>query len=454
MYSDLKYLEVPLPEDVQKLKWHGDFTALDECIAHKLQKDIPHALRKRLELEREIIRRIPQQYPYSKEKALELLKDTFKDFTESEFRRLWLENAVEWIYRDGVVYLHKLFIDNLVKTRPDFASRCIHPENFDDSAANFALLNTAIDEIKKEGRLTYYFRIKSTLEVPSSSVAASDALCVHIPVPVEYAQVKNLKLLGTSPKPDYIAASDYPQRTVCFTSPASECKKFSVEYEFENHIEYREPAAESVSDAQPTFYTEEQAPHIRFTPYIKMLASEIIGKETNPLVKARKIYDYITTHVMYSFVRSYITIDAISEYVASGLKGDCGIQALLFITLCRYAGIPARWQAGLYATPLRVGNHDWAQFYIAPYGWLFADCSFGGSAYRHKDMNRWNYYFGNIDPYRIPLASDFQHEFALSAGNLRNDPYDNQTGEAAVNGKNLFGDEFDAKAEAVAIQKR
>ena len=185
-----------------------------------------------------------------------------------------------------------------------------------------------------------------------------------------------------------------------------------------------------------------------------MLASEIIGKETNPLIKARKIYEYITTHIMYSFVRSYITIDAISEYVASGLKGDCGIQALLFITLCRYAGIPARWQAGLYATPLRVGNHDWAQFYIAPYGWLFADCSFGGSAYRHKDMNRWNYYFGNIDPYRIPLASDFQHEFALSAGNLRNDPYDNQTGEAAVNGKNLFGDEFDAKAEAVAIQKR
>ena len=33
MYSDLKYLEVPLPEDVQKLKWHGDFAALDECIA-------------------------------------------------------------------------------------------------------------------------------------------------------------------------------------------------------------------------------------------------------------------------------------------------------------------------------------------------------------------------------------------------------------------------------------
>ena len=454
MYSDLKYLEVPLPEDVQKLKWHGDFTALDECIAHKLQKDIPLALRKRLELEREIVRRIPQQYPYSKEKAIALLKDTFKDFAESEFRRLWLENAVEWIYRDGTVYLHKLFIDNLVKTRPEFAARCIHPENFDDPAANFALLNTAIEDIKKEGHLTYYFRIKSTLEVTAPSVAASDALCVHIPVPVEYAQVKNFKLLGTSAKPDCIAAPDYPQRTVCFTSRAAECKTFSVEYEFENHIAYTELEAEKVSDAQPTFYTEEQAPHIRFTPYIKMLASEIIGKETNPLIKARKIYDYITTHVMYSFVRSYITIDAISEYVASGLKGDCGIQALLFITLCRYAGIPARWQAGLYATPLRVGNHDWAQFYIAPYGWLFADCSFGGSAYRHKDMNRWNYYFGNIDPYRIPLASDFQHEFALSAGNLRNDPYDNQTGEAAVNGKNLFGDEFEAKAEAVAIQKR
>ena len=34
------------------------------------------------------------------------------------------------------------------------------------------------------------------------------------------------------------------------------------------------------------------------------------------------------------------------------------MQALLFITMCRIAGVPARWQSGLYAEPGSVGMHD------------------------------------------------------------------------------------------------
>lgn len=100
--------------------------------------------------------------------------------------------------------------------------------------------------------------------------------------------------------------------------------------------------------------------------------------------------------VMYSFVRSYFTIPQQVTYIASGMKGDCGLQALLFITMCRIAGIPAGWQSGLYANPRTIGCHDWAEFYIEPYGWLFADCSFGGAAYRAGHPERWEFYFGNL----------------------------------------------------------
>ena len=51
MYSDLQYLSVPLPEDVSKLKYFGDFDRLNRVIDLKLQKDIPLALRRRLELD-------------------------------------------------------------------------------------------------------------------------------------------------------------------------------------------------------------------------------------------------------------------------------------------------------------------------------------------------------------------------------------------------------------------
>ena len=126
-----------------------------------------------------------------------------------------------------------------------------------------------------------------------------------------------------------------------------------------------------VSEEQPDFCLEEQAPHIVFTPYLRELRDELAGDETNPIILARRFYDFVTTKVMYSFMREYFTIECIPEYCAINLKGDCGVQALLFITLCRMSGIPARWQSGLYATEYYTGCHDWAQFYVAPYGWVF-----------------------------------------------------------------------------------
>ena len=162
---------------------------------------------------------------------------------------------------------------------------------------------------------------------------------------------------------------------------------------------------------------------------MKDLVKEIIGEETNPLLKAKLIYDYITSHVTYSYVRAYATLPCIPEYITTGLKGDCGLQALTFITLCRIAGIPATWQAGLYTTPETIGNHDWARFYVAPYGWLYADCSFGGGSYRAGNLERRDFYFGYLDPFRTPCSSKFQGDFVPAKNFLPNDPYDNQNGE-------------------------
>ena len=116
-------------------------------------------------------------------------------------------------------------------------------------------------------------------------------------------------------------------------------------------------------------------------------------------------------------------------------RGDCGVQALLFITLCRIAGVPARWQSGNAVHPPRngssgrVGSHDWAQFYIAPYGWLPCDPSYGGGAKRRGDDEAWNWFFGNLDPYRYICCTEFQRQLDPPKTFMRVDPYDNQSGE-------------------------
>jgi len=181
--------------------------------------------------------------------------------------------------------------------------------------------------------------------------------------------------------------------------------------------------------------------------------AEILAGETNPIKKARKIYDFITTKVNYSFMREYFTIENISEYAAVNLKGDCGVQAILFITLCRMAKIPAKWQSGLYVSQYYTGCHDWTQFYVAPYGWVFADLSFGGGARRNGDLERWNYYFGNLDIFRMPANSEIQTDFNPPKQFLRADPIDNQRGEFEYQNQGLPYAYLEVKQELVSMEE-
>ncbi len=447
-YSDITALSVPLPEDIKKLKWSGDFDEAKQVISKRLAKDIPDSLRKRLELELEIIDILPEQYPYSKEEALELLRERFGEFSEDEFDSLFEDGAMDWICINGEVRFIDDFVENLITTRRIPESLVADLYKKDDEERE--RINRMIEYMKNNGSASYYFRIRSTLTVEPGAVREGETVKVHLPIPCECENVKNFKILDSSPSLKVVAPPDALQRTVYFEDNYTDGESFFVEYEFENHMRYVNPDPEEVYDLQPAFYLDEQPPHIMFTPYLKDLTNEIVGDEKNHLIRARKIYDYITSHVMYSYVRSYFAITDLVEYTAAGLKGDCGLQSLLFITMCRIAGVPARWQSGLYSAPWDVGCHDWAQFYVAPYGWLFADCSMGGSAYKLGNKERRDFYFGNVEPFRVIANSDFQQDFIPPKKFLCNDPYDNQVGEAELDYRGLKRGEY--RTEHVIVE--
>lgn len=450
MNEYLPYLVVDLPEDILKLKAVGDFDTLEKVINLRLEKDIPSALRYRLEEEKAIIEMMIPYYPYTYDEALAQIQDAIADFTEEEFETLKNNDEIDWIYVNGAVHFRDNFVLNILKTRPDYAKRCQKEELLDQRTNS---LNEYIQKMKAQGEMTYRIHMRASFKVKKDKQRVGEVIKVHLPLPIEYAQVKNFQILKTSHEPTYIAPSDHPARTIYFEKEYEADEEFSVEYVFDNAVKYVDPDPDKVSAAQPTFYTEELYPHIKFSPYLISVAEEIVGDETNPLVQARLVYNYITQHVNYSFVRAYYTITDIPTYALTNLKGDCGIQALTFITLCRILGIPARWQAGLYTHPETVGNHDWAQFYVAPYGWLFADCSFGGSAWRSGEKERWDFYFGNLEPFRMPATSDFQHDFYPELKYRRNDPYDNQTGEAEYESVKLTLDDIETVEEIISIEE-
>lgn len=433
MYQDLSFMKIPLPEDVLKLKNYGDYAGAQKMIRYFLEhKEIPKTLRKRLEIEQEIIGVMgADEYPYTYAEALEMMTSHLRDFKEEELQHLKEIGAADWIYIDGEVHFQRLFYDNLTQTRPDLAARVIvqNEELEKENAMKQKLLNGNVHYMKEHGGRTVHTRIRATIKAKKEFEEVGRKVSVHLPIPKVYEQVSNVQIHAANPEITFIAPEDAAQRTVYFETELQPNQEFMVEYSFDYHINYVELDPKRVAGEQPDFCLEEQSPHIMFTPYLRELRDELAGDETNPVILARRFYDFVTTKVMYSFVREYFTIECIPEYCAVNLKGDCGVQALLFITLCRMSGIPARWQSGLYATDYYTGCHDWAQFYVAPYGWVFADLSFGGSAWRAGEIERWNYYFGNLDVFRMPANSEIQKAFVPEKKWLRIDPIDNQRGE-------------------------
>lgn len=431
MRCDLQYYSIPLPEDVQKLKIYGDYSSALKMIEQIMnQEKTSKALKERLIIEREVLKIMwEDEYPYTYEDALGILHKNIRDFKDKELEVLKESGAADWTYINGEVHFQKKFYDTLVKTRPQYEARMLYVDEISEQEEKLDIFNKNMRQMKANGGRTVRTHIRASIAPKKEFERPGEKVRVHLPIPKDCKQVSEFKILKTSHEVTKIAPSDAIQRTVYFETALQAGEKVEIEYEFINHLDYVELDPNAASSAQPTFYTQEWAPHVVFTPYLKLLLNEILEGETNAVKKARKIYDYVTTHVMYSYMREYFCIENISEYAAVNLKGDCGVQALLFITLCRMAGIPARWQSGLYVSGPDTTSHDWAQFYVEPYGWVFADLSFGGSAYRKGEFERWDYYFGNLDIYRMPANSGIQAEFFPPKKHLRADEIDNQIGE-------------------------
>ena len=430
----MQYLNVDLPDDVKSYVDAGYFNKARGLIALYLDRNISSILKERLEFELVRIKVLEKNYVYSFREAYELCDKKIENFTEAELHYLIDERYADWIFIEGEIKLSKRFLSNTIKVHPNVKDRLLVKEPTDISGD---LRKKVVNEIIEKGSKSYFIHLKTGIRVKPDNEVKGNKIKVHIPIPKNSQQTKNIKIHLASPEYKEISSEGHPQRTLYFEEDLKDENLFAVEYSFENHIKYKNLDYNLVSKVQPKFYTNQELPHVKFSPFLVDLTNEIIHDEINPLKKARLIYDYITQNVQYSFMRPYISILSIAEYCAYNLKGDCGVQAILFITLCRIAGIPARWQSGLYVNPHFIGCHDWAEFYIEPYGWLFADPSFGGGAHRNNDMVGWNFYFGNLDPFRMVANDAFHYPLYPEKNFLRSDPYDNQTGEAETELMNL-----------------
>lgn len=460
-YQDLQYLAVALPEAIEKEKWSGNFENARKRIRHCLAAaDTEYALRCRLELELEHLDNLESRYTVDAESALEIMHERIPSMTAEELEELRMEDKADWIYLNGKVMYIDCFADTLYKVYPQIWNR-----TEDGDTSDYGLIEDYIHSRADGQTSTAHIHMRHELKIGEAALKEGRKICVHMPLPCNRDGISKFKLLNSSHTPTAMSDEKQPQPTFYFETVAKKGEVFSLEYELDCSMTYHrldgylsenpEINIPSVTEKDIELAGREtlleEKPHIVFTPYLSSLCKEIVGEEKNPLKAAKRIYDFVTTKTDYRFVRDYASIDNLPEYCALNRRGDCGVQSLLFITLCRIAGIPAQWQSGLEAVPDYVGEHDWAIFYIPKLGWLHADLAGGALAYARGHIDRWNFFFGNADPYRIPINNGFQRDFEPKKNHLRLDPYDNQCGEIEYEDCGVYGEALEYKYTPIDI---
>lgn len=444
MRYDLTTLAFDLPEDINRAFHAGDFDTFSRLLDARLQSErTSPMMKKRLELEKELLPRRLRRYPYTRETAMKRMRERVPDFTEAELDAMETDGCVDYIYYGGEKRYVSSFSGTLIRMSKDLAAREVKQPEPDDGTN----LDDFIADIKEKGFSAYRFRIKSSLKIEDDFFDPAKTYTVHIPVPARSAQQDESKIRVCAD--GYVSSPDACQRTVCFQRRSDTNLPFEMEIEYESRLKYVDPFRDVPRIVYPDVPApceddlSEQYPHIAFTPYLRQLAAWIAGDEKRPLYLAKRVYDYITRNVRYSFMRTYFLIDRHAEYCALNMKGDCGLQAILFITLCRILGIPARWQSGWTVDKFSTGDHDWAMFWTAEFGWLFADPSYGGGAHRMGKEDRRQYYFGNLDCFRMVANSRYQSEFDPPKKHERFDPYDSQDGEVETETEGFDSNAFD-----------
>ncbi|MGA8145054.1 MAG: transglutaminase domain-containing protein, partial [Candidatus Acidiferrales bacterium] len=107
---------------------------------------------------------------------------------------------------------------------------------------------------------------------------------------------------------------------------------------------------------------------------IGQLSDEQTKNATQPIDKARRIYDYVIATMHYDHDGTgWGRGDAV--WACGSKHGNCTDFHSLFIAMARAAGIPARFEIGFsLPTNARAGviasYHCWAQFYVNGIGWV------------------------------------------------------------------------------------
>lgn len=454
------FAQTNLLQKANDLELKGDFKEAGALLSKALEtKSLDPAQKKQLEFDLDRLDRIKKDFPFTKDSLYDALKISVKDLTPAEYDQWVKQGRFDSREIDGTRYFMGDSVRNLFFRYTELLARRTPPKSLSsDAQARWESCFNIRKAAMVQGKpyvLPKKFQVTMTVTAEADAAPAGQTIRAWIPVPRRYPFQEGFEVVASSPQVKQLDSEDSPIRSAYFEQVTEKDKptEFKIEYNYTAYGVFFDIKPAEVRPCDPNDpalapYLRE-VPHIQFSPEIRALSQKIVGNETNAYRKAKKCYDWIADNINYSYAIEYSTIRNISEYCRSRGYGDCGQEALLFMTLCRLNGVPARWQSGWNTFPGVKSNHDWSEIYLAPYGWIPVDPYMGIFSMRYatnlrpeqqKEMR--DFYFGGLDQYRMIANSDHSVDLRPTKQSIRSDDVDFQRGELECNGKNIYLDKF------------
>jgi transglutaminase-like putative cysteine protease len=440
----------------------GDFRAANQRIDRALQNDaLGDADKRALEFERERMRRILLDFSLDEAGAKERVRRQIPDLKDSEFAAWDAAGLLEARVIDGKKRYFSRAPSNLFRLSAEARARRSSPTAFNDSPfeAPHAHHEEVIESARATGRTSVAprrVRVTQSITVDADAVPAGETVRAWVPFPRSIrGQQEDIRFVASSPQKHQIAPESALQRTVYLEQPAVAGKPaaFSITYEVTIYGQHHQIDPAQVVAVTPTPQLQpflgERPPHIVFTDAMRKFSRETVGDEKNPYRIAQKLFAAVD-RIPWAGALEYSTITNISDYALHAGHADCGQQTLLLMTLLRLNGIPARWQSGWIFADTDYNNmHDWGWLYLAPYGWVPMDVTFGKLDSGNAALA--GFYLGSFDAYRIAFNDDYSQPFVPRKEHFRSETVDLQRGEVEWRGGNLYFDRWDYDFKATLL---
>ena len=360
--------------------------------AEQFMKSLPKGVRVseevRIDSLNTIMGRIRKDFTMTPEEGLKQIKAKMPNVTQEQIAKWKRDSKIEYMVIDGKEWWFRKSVRNLWLLADELKE--------DHDAEKWDTYNTRrryyLEAMQSPAdanglRDWRHIVVRFYLDVNADAIPAGETLRVWMPFPYQNLRQRNIKLESSNYPVTYSEGSKH--HTVYMEAKTEKGKPTHFEYTFSYDVAERHIAQDDLlamlepydkNSAEYKEFTGNYPPHIVITDDTRALAREIVEGETNPVLQASKIFNWISSRYPWAGAREYSTIKNMPEYVMANGHGDCGQVALMYITLVRSLGIPARWESGWMLHPDEINWHDWAETYFEGIGWVPTDQSFGRSA--------------------------------------------------------------------------